>query len=284
METEIIKTILTYLLHVITATFMQLLVLLGPLLGLALIMHFVARNNEKVSHQLFGHRGYLYLFGWLGTTVHELGHAIFAFLFGHKIRSMVLFNPDVNSGSLGHVSHSYNRSNAYQNIGNFFIGIGPILFGSIVLFLVSYLLLGINVTQLSTVSYSYDSLLSLSTLKENAFSIWESTMAYVHMVFTNKQSSWWKIILLIYILFAVGSSITLSKADVRGATGGFIYFVVLLFFFNLATLWIGDFTINMLSNLSNIFSGFYFLILLSIIVNLFFILIIGSLTLVFRRM
>lgn len=267
----------------VTATFMQVFVLLGPLLVLAFIMHVVASNNERLSYKLFGRRGYLYVFGWLGTAVHELGHAIFAILFGHKIQSMVLFNPDPNSGSLGHVSHSYDSSSAYQNIGNFFIGIGPILFGSIILFLISYLLFDINVMRLGTVSFSMDSLLSISALKETAVGVWESTWTYVQLVLTNEKSNWWRIILLLYVLFAAGSSITLSMADVQGAMGGFVYFVILLLLFNLATLWIGDFTINMISNLSNIFTGFYFLILLSIMVNLLFIVIIGSLTLILKQ-
>ena len=114
-----------YLLDAGIATFTQLFVLLGPLLVLALLMNFISRKNENLSYKVLGQKGYLYIFGWLGTSVHELGHAIFAIIFAHKISKIKLFTP--NSGkSLGQVKHSYTKGNPYQTIGNFFIGIGQI--------------------------------------------------------------------------------------------------------------------------------------------------------------
>ncbi|MGO0807158.1 hypothetical protein ACTPEF_24675, partial [Clostridioides difficile] len=35
-----------------------------------------------------------------------------------------------NDGILGYVSHSYKKDNLYQSIGNFFIGIAPIIGGT----------------------------------------------------------------------------------------------------------------------------------------------------------
>ena len=39
----------------------------------------------------------------------------------------------------GKITHVFNRASIVQNIGNFFIGIGPIILGSIMLFLISWL-------------------------------------------------------------------------------------------------------------------------------------------------
>ncbi|MGO0916500.1 hypothetical protein ACTPEM_26060, partial [Clostridioides difficile] len=38
-----------------------------------------------------------------------------------------------NDGILGYVSHSYKKDNLYQSIGNFFIGIAPIIGGTIMI-------------------------------------------------------------------------------------------------------------------------------------------------------
>ena len=113
-------TSLNYFYQVILSTAYQLLILFGPLLLSAVIMHFVAASNEKLTCRITGTQGYLVLFGWLGTPVHELGHALFALLFGHKITAIKLFSPNPTAGTLGYISHTWNKKNLYQVMGNFF--------------------------------------------------------------------------------------------------------------------------------------------------------------------
>ncbi|MCD4735077.1 MAG: M50 family metallopeptidase [Bacteroidales bacterium] len=261
---------LNYLLRVLISTLTQILVLFGPLLLLAFLMNFVAGQVEKFGLRVFGRKGYLYTFGWLGTSVHEIGHAVFALLFGHKITDMKLFSPDPDSGTLGYVNHSYNRSSFYQTFGNFFVGIGPILFGSVLLFIITWLLFRFSVTDIATVNITWDSLTHLSSLKIVGAGIVSGFRIYADLVFTGPYSSWWKILLLIYLLFSIGSSITLSPPDIQGSLNGFIYFIVVLLLFNLVTLWIGDFTLGFFRQISVWFSGFYFLIILSMLVNIVF--------------
>jgi hypothetical protein len=122
------------------SSFFQLVAILGPLLFLSLLMHYLSLATEKISYKLFGVKGYLYVFGWLGTSLHELGHAIFALLFGHRITEMKLFKPDKETGTLGYVKHTYNKNNIFHLVGNFFIGIGPILLGTFFIFLLSFFL------------------------------------------------------------------------------------------------------------------------------------------------
>lgn len=277
---QFILNILNYLLDVLLATLSQIFVLLGPLLLLAFLMNFIAKLNENLSYKVLGRSGYLYVFGWLGTAVHELGHAIFAILFGHKITELVLFSPNAESGSLGHVSHSYNSTSIYQNIGNFFIGIGPIILGSLVLYIITYYLFGFSIATINNSEFSSESLLSLASFKATAVNMWGSILIYLEYIFTGQNTSWWKILLLFYLLYSIGSSITLSSADVEGALGGFIFFIVLLFLFNLITLWIGDFTVAFFLTVSNFFSGLYFLIILSMFINLLFIIILFIITLI----
>jgi len=264
------NTILDYLLNVVITTFSQLFILFGPLLILAFIMNYVAGQVEKNSYRVLGRNTYLYVFGWLGTAVHEIGHAVFAIIFGHRIKEIKLFTP--NSGSsLGHVSHAYNPNSFYQTFGNFFIGIGPILMGSIVLYIATYYLFGININDFSSVNISSSSFTDFSSLGVLVQSVWGSCVAFAGYIFSNIAIHWWKMLIFLYLLFSVGSSITLSPPDIEGALSGFVIFVVLLVLFNLVTLWVGDFASVAFSYASAYFAGFYFLIAFSIIVNTVFV-------------
>ncbi len=262
-----------YLLDAGVATFTQLFVLLGPLLVLALIMNFIARKNETLSYKVLGQKIYLYVFGWLGTSVHEFGHAIFAIIFAHKVSEIKLFKP-TSGKSLGQVKHSYTKGNPYQTIGNFFIGIGPILLGTLLLWLVTWFLFGLNIFQIAekhNVVFTSKLFQSFTALKNAALNIGQGVWETFRFILAN--SNWWKLALFFYLFYAIGSSISLSSSDIKGAFRGFVYFAALLFFVNIATIWNGDFISGFFSTSSNYFSGFYFLIVLSIGLNIVFILI-----------
>ena len=62
-------------------------------------------------------------------------------IFRHRIIKMHLFSPG-RDGSLGSVEHSFNPRSAYQRIGNFFIGTRPIWFGTALVCLLGWYLLG----------------------------------------------------------------------------------------------------------------------------------------------
>ena len=279
---EILQNIWDYLLDAGIATFTQLFVLLGPLFVLAFIMNFIARKNESLSYKVLGQKIYLYVFGWLGTSVHELGHAIFAIIFAHKVSEVKLFTP-ASGKSLGQVKHSYTKGNPYQTIGNFFIGIGPILIGSLLLFIVTWFLFRLNifhVAEKNNVIFNFELFMSFDSLKNAAVNIGSGVWECFIYILTSPNTNWWKLLLFFYLFYAVGSSITLSPSDIKGAFRGFIYFVILLLLFNIATIWKGDFISDFFSKTSNYFSGFYFLIILSIGLNIGFIVILWLIDLI----
>ena len=270
---ETLFNIWDYLLEAGLATLTQLFVLLGPLLVLAVVMNFIARKNENLSYKVLGQKVYLYVFGWLGTSVHELGHAIFAIIFAHKISEIKLFSPG-SGKSLGHVKHSYTKGNPYQTLGNFFIGLGPILLGSFLLFVVTWFLFDLNIFRIAEkheVVFGSGLFKSFDTVKNAVVNIGNGVWQCFDQILTGPKTTWWKLVLFFYLFYAVGSSITLSGSDIKGAFRGFMYFVILLFLFNVATIWKGDFILSFFSKTSNYFSGFYFLIILSIALNIVFI-------------
>jgi hypothetical protein len=265
-------TLLQYLRDVLVTTSHQLLILFGPLLLLAFLMHHVSAYSARLGARVFGPNTFFYMFMGIGTAVHETGHAVFALIFGHRIKKIELFTADPGSESPGSVTHEYSSKNIYQNIGNFFIGIGPVIFGSLFLFMISYLLFGIGFRNLSIVSVSVEAFNDFSSAKAIGMAMFNSFGSYLQIVFTGERSTWWKVMLLIYLLYAVGSSISLSPSDISGSASGFVVFLAVLLVFNLATLWTGSFAINFFRFISSYFSGLYFLIMLSILVNMAFIL------------
>jgi hypothetical protein len=88
--------------------------------------------------------------GFIGTPIHELGHAFMCLVFFHKIVDIKLYQIDDESGTLGYVSHTYNKRNIYHVIGNYFIGVAPIFCGGIVLYLLMKFLLPSSFTAVAS--------------------------------------------------------------------------------------------------------------------------------------
>lgn len=117
---------------VIIESIKLLLILLAPFVAFALIIHWLERVSQRRLAERFGWRSVLWT-GWLGTPIHELSHALMCRVFQHRVDEIALFEPDEESGRLGYVRHSFQAGNWYHELGNFFIGIAPLLGGSIVL-------------------------------------------------------------------------------------------------------------------------------------------------------
>ena len=193
----------------------------------------------------------IYLSAWVGAPIHELSHALFCFIFGHKVQKIVLFNPD-KRGTLGYVTHSYNNRNIWQVMGNFFIGIAPLFGGLLGLYLVTWLLLDDAV--------NFFHLLRASTFQNLA------NIQLSQLVLLNKQIIQFiesayivspiKVIIWAYLCAAISLHLSPSKEDLKGAWVGFFIFIFLALTFMminqlLQLTWFSDFKsiINMTSML-----------------------------------
>ncbi len=264
-----VESILAYLWAAVLATLIQLGIFLVPGLVLAFIMNYAAGFVECRALATMGRGWYLGLFGWLGTLVHELGHAIFCLIFRHKITDMKLFDPDPDTGTLGYVEHSYNPTNVYQLAGNFFIGLGPILLGTAIIYLLFYWLLGLNLFKLSGDFQIASSHIELwAIVWQTVQNLWISSISLLGGVFSWHNLITWQLYAFIYLAFAIGSSITLSPPDIKVALKGFSVILVLVFVFNLATVWTGDFTSHIVTGTAGYFRVFYAAMFLTLFLNI----------------
>lgn len=171
--------------------------------------------------------------GAVGTPIHELSHALMCIIFGHKIVGIKLYQPNSDDGTLGYVNHTFNPKNPYHQIGNFFIGIAPILCGSGVLLLLMYLLVpGVYSGVMSELQFA--TLLStdffdISTY-EGYFDLFLGIVSEI-FGFTNTGNVFWWIFIVLALM--ISSHMELSTADIKGGAKGFAMIAVLLLAFDI---------------------------------------------------
>ena len=264
-----VETILLYIWKATLTSLVQIGIFFVPGLVLTLVVNYVSTLLQRRALLIIGRGWYLGLFGWLGTIIHELGHALFCIIFRHKITEMKLFDPDPETGTLGYVQHTYESSSLYQMAGNFFIGIGPILLGSGLIYLLLYLLLGLNPFKfaVNTGISSWD-IYSWSVFINLLQNLRTSLTTLVSGIFSLKNLASWQLYVFIYLTFTIGSSIILSPSDFKGAFKGLSIILLVIFIFNFATVWAGDFTSNIFRFTLNYFLIFYIAMLLVLLMDI----------------
>ena len=234
-----INSILDLLRNTVVITMSQLLWLLGALFIFGLLLYLFAWFTRTTYVKSAGAKLDIIATGWIGTPVHELGHAAFCILFRHKIVEMKLYTPNSDDGTLGYVSHRYNPRSRFQVIGNFFIGIGPILFGSLVLYALLYYLMP-GFLALFTEMTRQNTELAQGVQQGNFVSLWEafrtSATSILSSIFDRDNLPNWRFWVFIYLSFCVSSHMELSPPDIKGARSGLITLVVTVLILNLIIL------------------------------------------------
>lgn len=219
------------LFNTLMLSLVEIFLLLGFLIGVGFLLGVLEKYSNKFLHKAFGPRGVL-VTAWIGTPVHELGHLLQCFIWGHRVTRVKFLQLNNPNGVLGYVEHQYNPSSIYQQIGNFFIGMGPIFSG------IGALMLGMYV-------FVPESFLTFNAYIENHVApnvqnsnhlmvIGSAILAITKSLFTfeNFLNPFFWLFLLVAI--SISSHIALSKADISGASRGLFMIFCVLFIINLA--------------------------------------------------
>ena len=266
---HIFRVALNYLELVLLLSTRQMIFLFALSLILAWLLQMVNSRLLDLSHRLFGSRAYLRLFGWFSVPVHELGHLIFAVTFGHRITGVCLFDPSAKSGEHGYVNHSWSKTNLYQRAGNFFIGIGPIFLGSLLVWVLARYLVGLPFSSVS----GFDIELSLGQQLLAIPEFFINSISNGMLIFSRLLAApSWRTLLFLYLSFGLGTNINLSSSDRRLIFPSLFLILLIVLVLNLATAWLGDFSLLLLDNLETALSSLYGILIYVLFLNTLFLL------------
>ena len=209
---------ITYLLGdalatVVTEALMMIGLFLAPFVVFAIIIHLFEGLTQRRLAERFGWSSVMWT-GWLGTPIHELSHAAMCWLFRHRVDEIALFEPDRQSGRLGYVRHSFRRGNWFEEVGNLFIGIAPLVGGSLVLSLLLWLFYPTAAaTGISSSRTIHQSGGLLSQVWVVATHIGGEVLAWRNL----NTSRFW---IFMYLVLCVGSHMAPSRSDYQGAARG----------------------------------------------------------------
>ena len=187
-------------------TALQFAFLFGAGLVAGFILTFLSRATNNVFRQFRWPALGVYLFGWIGVPVHEFCHAFFCRVFFHKIHSIKWFDPKGTGGSQGSVTHSYEPWNLYHRVGNFFIGLAPVLLGPAIIAAVFFLCV-------PSARGLWPALSSGGV--HGGLGLAKAQLALV----TVRSVGFW---IFVYVGFSIASQIELSKADLQQALIGIV--------------------------------------------------------------
>lgn len=235
---------------------------------IGLMHNLFIKNTGKLGF------GLQYVTAIVGTPIHELGHLTMNIIFRHKVDSFKLLQLNAPDGQFGYVKYSYNPKSIYQQIGNFFTALGPIIFGGLVLYTLIYVFAN---EQYDMVIIESKKL--ISSQNELSLSSVISLMAdYVIIILDVFFSIDFVLspnfIILTILSFSVAFHMSLSTADIKnGIKGGLIFLLFVLVIGILMNFISADF-LNSVSGLLvtviyNVLIFFLFSLVLNLIITIF---------------
>ena len=225
----------------------QCLILFIPIFALALAINFFSGCIEACTAKSSMGKWFYYAQA-PGTALHELGHAFFAVIFGYTITEFVPFVLNPKEGFAGRVSYQYSKDKEASPlfyIASFFIGVAPIILGSIAIIFLTYLFWGNEIKKIISLSPIQMDIHSLAGL-ENYFVavIKNAYLIFTSLFFSSKvinPLTW----LYFFLVYTIGSSITLSKQDCNiKAIWGLVEILLGLCMVNLIFSFLGDKWLN----------------------------------------
>lgn len=206
-------------------TLLELIYLVGSIIVVGFLLNILRKKTLNNFFKTFGENKAIYITGIIGVPIHELSHAIVAIIFGHKITEMKLFRFNKEDSSLGYVRHNYNSQNLYHQVGNFFIGIAPILGGIVSIIFSMYVLI-------PDVYNEFMSHLLINISKADIINSITSSKDIIGFLFTFENLKNINFIIFMLLAICISSHIALSSEDVKGASKGLFFIFLILLILN----------------------------------------------------
>lgn len=201
----------------------QVVMFIGLIYAFGFIISLINRTFYKWTG---GGRGVCLATGVIGTPIHELSHAAMCLVFFHRIEEIKLFQVNDENGVLGYVNHSYKKRNFYQVIGNYFIGVAPIMVGALVLYLLFNALL-----PNSAMAFQKD-LNAFIALQGGEFS--DKTIGYLIGIAQGFLTAVFTVdfgltsIIFLIVCLCIALHMNLSGADIKGSLGALPLLIILI--------------------------------------------------------
>ena len=233
-----IRDFIYFVVIILSKTIIDLFRLFGSIIIFGFILYVLSSVTRRIFAKTLGSKTEVYITGWIGTPIHELSHALFCIIFRHKINDIKLFNS--KSDTIGYVLHSYDSRSWYQQMGNFFIGVAPIIIGTFIVYLLFMLLapeLKNNIFEMPNLKYKQ--MFNSEILSVIYYSI-SNIFIYTYNIFMNiirnfaiyspfKSITFW---IFLYLSISIVSHMELSPADISHAWKGIIVIFALSLIIN----------------------------------------------------
>jgi len=208
-------------------------------IGVVYLVGFLIFLINKLFYRLLGGGRFVcYATGLVGTPIHELSHALMCLLFGHRIVEMRLFRVDQRSGVLGYVTHSYRKSNLYHVLGNYFIGVAPILMGTAFLCLMMHLLMPDAFDVFRDYLNDFADWQQMGYVPEQLLGVGAVYVSFLTVLLTTAHG--WPFWVFLLLALCVSIHMNLSGADIIGSLGALPILAVLLALCHLALFYMTD--------------------------------------------
>ncbi|WP_258074924.1 hypothetical protein [Brachyspira murdochii] len=233
-----IRDFIYFVVIILSKTIIDLFRLFGSIIIFGFILYILSSITRRIFAKTLGSKTEVYITGWIGTPIHELSHALFCIIFKHKINDIKLFNS--KSETIGYVLHSYDSRSWYQQMGNFFIGVAPIIIGTLIVYLLFMLLAPELKNNIFTVpNVKYKQMFNSEILSIIYYSI-SNIFIYTYNIFMNivrnftlyapfKSITFW---IFLYLSISIASHMELSPADISHAWKGIIVIFALSLIIN----------------------------------------------------
>ena len=195
--------------------------------GVVYLVGFLIYLLNRLFYRLLGGGRFVcYATGLIGTPIHELSHALMCLLFGHRIVEMRLYRIDRRSGELGYVTHAYHRGNLYHVLGNYFIGVAPILVGTAFLCLMMRLLLPEAFSQFGGYLSDFADWQSQGYVPEQLLGVGAVFVSFLTVLLSTVSG--WQFWVFLLLALCVALHMNLSGADIKGSLGAIPLLAILL--------------------------------------------------------